>query len=68
MCACSSSSLTASLTLDPKIASGASSGVTIVIASSTFMSYARPAVINASSYSGNGHAMRPGETNATLST
>ncbi len=45
----SSSRATASLTAVPKIASGASSGVTIVIDTSSFMSQARRAVIRASS-------------------
>jgi hypothetical protein len=50
----------------PKIASGLSSEVRIVTSSSKFMSEARPASISASSYSGSGHAIRPGVTNARL--
>ena len=45
----SSSRSTAWLASGPKIASGASSGVTSVIEMSMFMSYARRAVISASS-------------------
>jgi hypothetical protein len=44
-----SSSATALLAVAPKIARGLSSGVTIVVESSMLMSYARPALISASS-------------------
>ena len=62
----SSSARTAVETSPPNTASGTRSGVTSVTVNRIPESNARAALNSASSYSGSGHAMRPGETNATL--